>query len=157
LAVLLIDPGQDSTTALDWLRSEASNIPVLAIATSASAAIEALGAGAKGALLRDAEGADIALAAHALSRRLAVLDPEMLASVLPARGLSPRLPEPLTGRELEVVQLLAQGLSNKAIGDRLQISEHTAKFHVNAIISKLGAQTRTEAAVRAIRLGLVHL
>jgi DNA-binding NarL/FixJ family response regulator len=157
LAVLVWDLGRDATLALDWLRSEASNVPVLALAADPASASQALVAGARAALLRDADGGEIAAAAQALSRGLVVLDAEVLTSLLPTRGLVPKAAEPLTGRELEVVQLLAQGLSNKAIGDRLQISEHTAKFHVNAIISKLGAQTRTEAAVRAIRLGLVLL
>jgi DNA-binding NarL/FixJ family response regulator len=65
--------------------------------------------------------------------------------------------EVLTPREQEVLQLLAEGLPNKTIADRLYISEHTVKFHVNAILSKLGAQSRTEAVVRATRLGLLLL
>lgn len=63
--------------------------------------------------------------------------------------------EELTPREREVVQLLAEGLPNKAIADRLQITEHTVKYHVAAILAKLGAQTRTEAVARAARLGLI--
>jgi two-component system, NarL family, nitrate/nitrite response regulator NarL len=63
----------------------------------------------------------------------------------------------LTPRENEVLQLLAQGLSNKSIAHRLSVSEHTAKFHINAIFSKLNAQTRTEAVVRAAQLGWVML
>ena len=66
-------------------------------------------------------------------------------------------PESLTPREREVLALLAEGLSNKAIADRLDISEHTAKFHVNAVLAKLGVQRRTEAVVRAARMGLVTL
>jgi DNA-binding NarL/FixJ family response regulator len=58
---------------------------------------------------------------------------------------------------LEVLQLLAEGLPNKTIAYRLGISEHTVKFHVNAILGKLGAQSRTEAVVRATRLGLILL
>ena len=65
--------------------------------------------------------------------------------------------EALTPREQEVLQLLAEGLPNKTIADRLYISEHTVKFHVNAILSKLGAQSRTEAVVRATRLGILLL
>jgi DNA-binding NarL/FixJ family response regulator len=65
--------------------------------------------------------------------------------------------EALTPREQEVLQLLAEGLPNKTIADSLHISEHTVKFHVNAILSKLGAQSRTEAVVRATRLGLLLL
>jgi len=65
--------------------------------------------------------------------------------------------EELTPRERHVLQLLAEGLPNKAIADRLGISEHTVKFHVSAIMSKLGAQSRTEAVTRAARLGLIIL
>ena len=63
----------------------------------------------------------------------------------------------LTAREQEVVQLMAEGLSNKQIGDRLGISAHTAKFHVNAVLGKLDASTRTEAVVRALQRGFVML
>ncbi|HZY06001.1 MAG TPA: response regulator transcription factor, partial [Anaeromyxobacteraceae bacterium] len=70
---------------------------------------------------------------------------------------APALDEPLTPRELEVLGLLAEGLPNKAIAARLGISEHTAKFHVNAILGKVGAESRSEAIVRAARLGLVVL
>ena len=63
----------------------------------------------------------------------------------------------MTPRELEVLQLLAEGLANKAIALQLDISEHTVKYHVNAIMSKLNAQSRTEAVVRAARLGLIAL
>ena len=67
------------------------------------------------------------------------------------------LVEELTPRETEVLQLLADGLTNKAIAQRLGISDHTVKFHVNAVLGKLGAQSRTEAVVRASRLGLLQL
>jgi DNA-binding NarL/FixJ family response regulator len=63
----------------------------------------------------------------------------------------------LTSREQEVLKLLAEGLPNKGIADRLRISDHTVKFHVNAIMSKLGAQSRTDAVVRATRQGLLLL
>jgi DNA-binding NarL/FixJ family response regulator len=65
--------------------------------------------------------------------------------------------EPLTPRELEVLNLLVEGLSNKAIAARLGISDQTVKFHVGAICGKLGAANRTEAVRRAIRRGLVSL
>jgi two-component system nitrate/nitrite response regulator NarL len=70
---------------------------------------------------------------------------------------APAPTEELTAREREVLQLLAEGLPNKAIAARLTISEHTVKFHVNAILTKLGVQSRTEAVVRAVRLGLIML
>ena len=65
--------------------------------------------------------------------------------------------EALTPRETEVLHLLAEGLANKAIARRLDISEHTVKFHVNAILGKLDAQSRTGAVVRAMRLGWLPL
>ena len=63
----------------------------------------------------------------------------------------------LTPRERQVLELLAQGASNKAIARRLEITPHTAKFHVAAIIAKLGATGRTDAVARAMRLGLVMI
>jgi DNA-binding CsgD family transcriptional regulator len=65
--------------------------------------------------------------------------------------------ERLTPRETQTLALLAEGLSNKEVGVRLAISEHTAKFHVMAVLDKLGATTRTEAVVLGARLGLVVL
>lgn len=65
--------------------------------------------------------------------------------------------EELTPRELQVLQLLGEGLSNKTIADRLHISDHTVKFHVAAILSKLEAHTRTEAVIKALREGLIIL
>lgn len=66
-------------------------------------------------------------------------------------------PEPLTARELDVIDALAQGLSNRAIAARLGISEHTVKFHLASIFGKLGVTTRTSAVRRALRRGLIHL
>jgi DNA-binding NarL/FixJ family response regulator len=65
--------------------------------------------------------------------------------------------EPLTPREMDVLEMLAEGLSNKMIAHRLSISDHTAKFHVNSILAKLNAGTRTEAVTRGIRLGLINI
>lgn len=66
-------------------------------------------------------------------------------------------PEPLTPRELEVLALLADGLSNKTIASRLRVSDQTVKFHVASICGKLGAANRTEAVRRALRRGLIPL
>jgi len=65
--------------------------------------------------------------------------------------------EALTPREHEVLQVLAEGLSNRAIASRLNISEHTVKFHMSAIFAKLGAGNRTDAVRRGVRLGLIIL
>jgi DNA-binding NarL/FixJ family response regulator len=140
--------------------------PVLALAADEETAAEALAAGARGVLFRDVGVARLTAALQAVARGLYVMD-DGLAALLqpPPSGSAPsdigtdtaEPVEPLTPREVEVLQLLAQGLSNKQIGARLGISEHTAKFHVNAILGKLGAHGRTNAVVRAARLGLFLL
>jgi DNA-binding NarL/FixJ family response regulator len=76
-----------------------------------------------------------------------------LASAQP----DPVIHEALTPRELEVLQALAEGLSNRGIASRLSISEHTVKFHMSAIFGKLGAENRTDAVRRGVRLGLIVL
>ena len=72
-----------------------------------------------------------------------------------SRHKEARLTEPLTGREIQVLELLAEGLPNKAIAHRLGISDQTIKFHVASISGKLGARNRTDAVRRAVRLGLI--
>ncbi len=69
----------------------------------------------------------------------------------------PAQPETLTPRELEVLHLVAEGLPNKTIAQQLEISEHTVKFHLNSIMGKMSAQSRTEAVVQATRLGIILL
>ncbi|WP_342377994.1 response regulator transcription factor [Myxococcus stipitatus] len=136
--------------------------PVLALVADEAAGELALGAGARGLLFRDVGPGPLTSALSAVSQGLAVFDAG-LADVRAAPRSAPVQaphspgPEALTPREREVLALLAEGLSNKAIADRLAISEHTAKFHVNAVLAKLGVQRRTEAVVRAARLGLVTL
>ena len=134
-----------------------SGPPALALLLDEEPAAAALAAGARGLLFRDVEGRRLAAALRALAGGLLVFDEALLPPLLRPRPAPQTPPEPLTPRELEVLQLLAQGLSNRRIAERLGISEHTAKFHVNSIVGKLGAQTRTDAAVRAARLGLVLL
>jgi DNA-binding NarL/FixJ family response regulator len=74
----------------------------------------------------------------------------------PARQDGP-LAEPLTARELEVLAMLAEGVGNREIADRLAVSEHTAKFHISSILDKLGVSTRTEAVTTGLRTGLILL
>ncbi|MCK8501384.1 MULTISPECIES: response regulator transcription factor [Myxococcus] len=136
--------------------------PVLALVADDAAGELALGAGAKGLLFRDVSPGPLTAALYAVARGLAVFDPglsELRASTRTTASVSTSAqgPDALTPREREVLALLAEGLSNKAIADRLGISEHTAKFHVNAVLAKLGVQRRTEAVVRAARMGLVTL
>ncbi len=153
-AVWDLGPGGPAPT--DRLREAAgAGLPALALAGSDAAAGEALAAGARGALPRGAPPEQVAAALPAVARGLVVLDGRAAGELLRPPPASPD--EPLTRREREVLDLLGEGLSNKAIAARLRISEHTAKFHVNAILGKLGAQSRAEAAVKAARLGLLAL
>lgn len=114
---------------------------------------------ASGLLLRDASPERLAIALAAVAAELVVRDAPFAPDFSPEVGDT--LPDPpledLTPREMEVLNLLAEGMSNRAIGQALGISEHTVKFHVNAILGKLNAQSRTDAVVRATRLGLILL
>lgn len=108
-------------------------------------------------LARDAASSEILAALNAVREGLAVFDPALLAAL----GRAETLPSPgvdqITGRELDVLRLVADGLTNKAIARQLGISDHTVKFHVGAILAKLGAESRTEAVSRAARSGLLPL
>lgn len=109
-----------------------------------------------GLLLRDATPDQLNTALTASGQGLLIFDP-LLARIPAAEHLPEAPTAQLTAREREVLQLLAEGLANKAIAQRLGISDHTVKFHVNAIMGKLDAQSRTDAVVRATRLGLIML
>lgn len=109
-------------------------------------------------LLRDSDPDAIVAAIAALEEGLTVLEPRLVrAWPAAAAAEHPPATTPLTAREDEVLQLLARGLTNRAIAHELGITQHTVKFHVNAIMTKLDAQSRTEAVVRATQLGLILL
>ncbi len=107
-------------------------------------------------LSRDAAPEQIVAALQAVSAGLIALPAESSALVMRAGPLEAEV-ETLTPREMDALEMLAEGLSNKQIAARLNISDHTAKFHVNSILSKLHAGTRTEAVIRGIRSGLVKV
>lgn len=133
-------------------------VPVVALVNSEEQATAAWAAGARGILTRDMDLDKLATAVQAAAQRLFVIDPALAPRLLPTTDPNDETPgETLTPREIEVLQLLAEGLTNKAIAQRLAISDHTVKFHVNALLGKLNAQSRTEAVVRATRLGLISL
>ncbi len=161
--VVLWDLGWDPAGLSDLLedgeaRLPDAQMPVVALLPDDTLAADTWAAGVRGLLRRSAAGEEVVAGLQAVAAGLIVLDPALAGAVMPLRQPSPDLlVEELTPRELEVLQLLAEGLSNKAIALRLEISEHTVKFHVNAILGKLGAQSRTEAVVRASRLGLILL
>jgi DNA-binding NarL/FixJ family response regulator len=155
--LLVWDLGWDPAPALDRL-SELAGISAVVLLADPTFAADAWDAGARGLLSRDADVASLMAAMAAVSEGLVALDAALAVALLPSRGRAPLpLLEELTPRELEVLQLLAEGLPNKTIGHRLGISEHTVKFHVNSIMGKLDAQSRTEAVVQATRLGLILL
>lgn len=147
-----VGPGDETAAGL-----RLGDAPVLAILWDEAQGAAAVAAGARGIVLRDTAPARLVAALEAVARGLMVIDPVLSDLVPRRRPLSSDRIEPLTPRENEVLQLLAEGRSNKSIAARLGISEHTAKFHVNAILGKLGATTRTEALAQAARLGLVLL
>ena len=111
---------------------------------------------ARGALSQQASPAQIVAAVHAAAAGLIVMPAEEGMSFFP-HSTAEEIVEALTPREMDVLEMLAEGLSNKMIAHRLSISDHTAKFHVNSILTKLSAGTRTEAVTRGIRLGLIKL
>ncbi len=157
-SVALWDLGADARAVSERLGDLAQMpVPVLALVPSDASAVETIAAGAAGVILRGVDAAMLSAALTAVSRGLLVLDPA-LSSLMPSRDRRALRPaEDLTPREVEVLQQLSAGLPNKLIATKLAISEHTVKFHVNAIMSKLGVESRTEAVVRAARLGLVIL
>ncbi len=155
--VLVWDLGPDATTARERIEDvEGTEADVVALVPTGSIAAPALAAGARGLLTRETSAAALAAAVRAVRAGLIVVDPALASALIPSRDRAP-LAEELTAREQEVLQHLSQGLSNKEIAAKMHISDHTVKFHVNAILTKLGVTSRTEAVVSAARRGLVIL
>ena len=162
--------GMDEDTApavriSDVAASSDADVAVIVI-TDRGGVMEALRAGAAAVLSPRTDAQALASAIRAAAQGLTVLAAEFRDRVVEGSEATLALEaEPdaeaasidLTPREREVLQLLAQGSSNKAIARRLEITPHTAKFHVAAIIAKLGATGRTDAVARAMRLGLVMI
>jgi len=162
---ILWDLGPERAARLDHLARALAHtsLPIVALAAeTVRDAPSILAAGARGVLPRNAPPPQIRAALAAAEQGLTVVAPDgtgildgLLKSSAPEGPKEPI--ESLTPREREVLRLLAEGLPNKLIADRLGVSENTAKCHVNSILGKLGAESRTEAVVRAARLGLVAL
>ena len=161
--MLLWDLGwepEESLTLLEELElgEVEGSLAVVALVPDEDPAPEAWSAGVRGLLFREVSGERLLAAIEAVYWGLIAVEPELMTLLAPpGPPAEPLLAEELTPRELEVLRLLAEGLSNKAIAQQLDISDHTVKFHVNAIMSKLGAQSRTAAVVQATRLGLIVL
>lgn len=141
----------------DAVEIATSGTPVVHLVADGTAAAEAVSRGAQAVLLHNASLRRIHTTLRAVSEGLFIVDDEVAASVVPHVRGRVELIEPLTPREKEVAQLLARGLANKEIAQRLAITDHTVKFHLNGILRKLGVSSRTEAVVQAVRLGVVTL
>jgi two-component system, NarL family, nitrate/nitrite response regulator NarL len=133
-------------------------VPTLAIVSDGEGAAAAWREGISGVLPRDVRPAALAAAIKAAHEGLGVLD-RRFSAALPLLQTPPsqHSAEALSSREIEVLQLVAEGLPNKSIAERLCISDHTVKFHLNSILGKMGAQSRTQAVTQAMRLGLISL
>jgi NarL family two-component system response regulator YdfI len=152
--------GMLDSLATSQLASEAA-IVVLSDNSEPRWLAEALRVGVRAILPSDVSQDQLVTALEAASAGLIVMHPVEVDGMFPAAQPTSRplaeLSEPLTPRENEVLQMLANGLANKQIAAGLAISEHTVKFHVASILGKLGAGSRTEAVTVGIRRGLVLL
>jgi DNA-binding NarL/FixJ family response regulator len=167
VVVVAVDAGGEAAfESSGWV---AAGVPIiLLVENSARRISQALPPGVRAILPRNVTPAEIAGAIEGVSAGLYVFHPSDVDSIsmlrpreAPVAEVAPELAEPLveplTPREIEVLQLLSEGLGNKEIASRLNISEHTAKFHVASIMGKLGAMSRTEAVTLGIRHGLVMI
>jgi NarL family two-component system response regulator YdfI len=149
----------DERTIQDVVAIAAESPPILLLAAESNPPwiAEALRAGVRGVIPRDAPEPEIVAAVEAAASGLVVLHPQWLdASLAHPVSVGART-EALSPREIEVLRLMAEGASNKTIAWRLNISEHTVKFHVNSIFSKMAVSSRTEAVMAGLRAGLVPL
>jgi len=157
--VVLIDllmPVMDGIAAIGAIRRELPDIEVIALTSvlDDSSVIGAVRAGAIGYLLKDTEADDLCRAIKAAAAGQVQLSPKVAARLM-REVRAPDSPEALTEREIDVLRLLAQGQANKQIAGNLQIGEKTVKTHVSNILAKLSVPSRTQAALYAVRIGLV--
>jgi two-component system nitrate/nitrite response regulator NarL len=165
--VVVIDLNMPGTSGVEPIRRIVEAVPgtqivVLTVSADETDVLEALMAGAQGYLLKDTRASDIVGAIRQAAAGQAVLSREAMRTLMarlpreacrsePAAHAGP----PLTERELDVLRLIAEGADNGAIGEALSISKHTVKQYVTNILEKLGLRSRVQAAVYAVRTGLV--
>lgn len=152
----LLMPEMDGIEATARIRRELPDVEVVALTSvlDDDKVVGAVRAGAIGYLLKDAEAEQLCLAVKAAAAGEVQIAPKAAARLLREVRL-PESPETLTERETEVLRLVAKGRSNKEIAHGLGISDKTAKTHVANILAKLGLASRTQAALFAVRTGLV--
>jgi NarL family two-component system response regulator LiaR len=152
----LLMPGMDGITATQAIRREHPDTEVIALTSvlEDASVVNAVRAGAIGYLLKDTEADELCRAIKAAAAGQVQLSPQA-AERLMREIRAPESPEKLTERETDVLRLLALGKANKEIAAELYIGETTVKTHVSNILMKLGVQSRTQAAIFAVRMGLV--
>jgi DNA-binding NarL/FixJ family response regulator len=166
--VVLMDirmPGMDGVEATRRLHEKWSNARVIILTTFNDDAyvFEALRVGALGYLLKDLSGHELANAVQTVANGGVLIDPSVARKVVAefarltpsARPINDGLPDPLTERELDVLRLLAEGMSNREIGNKLSLTEGTVKNYVTNVLQKIDARDRTQAALRGRELGLI--
>jgi len=151
----LLMPEMDGVEATRLIRQEMPDVEVIALTSVLEDALiyDAMRAGAIGYLLKDTEAHELRRAIKAAAAGQVQLSPEVARRLMQELRV-PDSPETLTEREKEVLQLLANGLSNREIAEALVIGEKTVKSHVSNILGKLNVTSRTQAAVYALRTGL---
>ena len=153
----LLMPKMDGVSAIQIIRSEMPEVEVVALTSvlEDAAVVGAVRAGAIGYLLKDAEQEELGRAIRAAAAGQVYLSQKAAARLM-REVRAPENPiESLSQREVEVLRLLARGHANKEIARELGVTEKTAKAHVSSILSKLGLQSRTQAALYAGRIGLL--
>ena len=166
--IILLDvrmPEMDGLTALGRIKSVApsSSVIMVTLYDEADYLLRAVNAGAAGYLLKDASREELIRAVRLTASGGGIIDPSMMPHLLESvrrmggMGLYPFASDGdvLTAREIQVLRLVAEGLTNQRIAEVLIISPTTAKTHVQNIIQKLGVSDRTQAAVQAVRRGLI--
>jgi DNA-binding NarL/FixJ family response regulator len=155
LAVVDAGSRMESNTVRDWVVDLSAVVPVLLFSSEPDPSMVnlILNKKAGGMLFADASSEQLIQAIKSIAAGLTVFD----RALITRDTVDGPAVEPLTPRETEVLTLLADGLGNKEIAHRLNISEHTIKFHIRSILGKLGASSRTEAVSFGLRSGLIEL
>jgi DNA-binding NarL/FixJ family response regulator len=154
-------PGLNGLEALRQIQAEwpEAQVVILTASDDETSLFEAVQAGARGYLLKNLNADEFVGMLNGLARGEAAMTRQTTARLL--AGFShlshahPPSTEVLTSREVELLELMVKGLSNKEIAQAMSLSENTVKYHVKHILQKLGVQNRTEAAVQAVRIGLL--